>query len=94
VTWERAKGPTPCGSCGLTIDQGQPVLLVTSARLKRCAGCASTVFKVEPPSDWPVEAPVPQPPPSSQDFAVPKGWASKFRAAVDKRVLRLAERDR
>jgi hypothetical protein len=94
MTWTRAHGPTPCGSCGLTIDTGKPILLVTSARLKRCEGCASTVFKVEPPSEWPVEAQAAEPPPTSQDFAVPKGWVSRMKDAIDKRVLRLAEGDR
>jgi hypothetical protein len=92
MTWTRAHGPTPCGSCGLTIDTGKPILLVTSARLKRCEGCASTVFKVEPPKDLPVD--VPKAPPSSQDFAVPKGWVSRMKDSIDKRVLRLAEGDR
>jgi hypothetical protein len=61
------------------------VLLVTQARLPRCASCAKAIFNAEPPCAWPVpEVVVVTPKP--MEFLTPKGWAVQRKAALAARV--------
>lgn len=41
MTCERYRGDVSCGSCGDRVIAGEPVYLVTKAKLRRCATCAS-----------------------------------------------------
>lgn len=67
MTWGRASADMACGFCGAMIKAEAPVLLVTSAKLPRCEGCAKGRFGMAPPADLPQrEAPKV---PAQQSFA-------------------------
>lgn len=94
MTWIKSPGACLCGSCNHEIAEGDPVLLVTAAKLRRCQACAKSGFDTEPPSAWPEEEVAPLVIPKAPEFVTPRSFAAKARETIDTRVLRLAASDR
>jgi hypothetical protein len=80
MTWETAKALGLCGSCREWIRRGDPVLLVTTARLRRCVACAAHDYQLTPPDpSMPRPAPV-----APLGLSTPAAWVTEQRPLFDK----------
>ena len=89
MTWERAARELACGGCGREIPTGEPVALVTQARLVRCEPCAKRVFEAVAPRLEPAPAP---PVMQEQPFAV-RDFARRVRQDFDAKRAQAGERE-
>jgi hypothetical protein len=79
MTWGRVTHMVLCGLCREWMRKGDPVLFVTTARLRRCAACAATDYQLTPPEpSGPAVA-------SQAPLTVrtPAGWVTEQRPLFD-----------